>query len=644
MCGIAGFLRHGFPEAGEEELRRMGEVIFHRGPDAGGTYLESQVALAHRRLSILDLSVAGNQPMASACGRYIIVFNGEIYNFLDLRRGLVESGYPFRSRTDTEVILALYADLGVSCLDRLNGMFAFALWDREEQTLFLARDRIGKKPLYFFSDGAGRFAFGSEIKSLLQLPGVPRAVEPTAVADYLKYLYIPAPSTIFKNIGKLSPGHYMLVKPGEEPQIREYWDVDFSRGTALTFEQAEQELVELLSDCTASRMIADVPLGAFLSGGVDSSAVVALMARSASGAVKTCSIGFTDRSHDETPYAREVARLFHTDHVEYVVSDNLCDTVSLLPRFFDEPFADSSAVPTYHVSRLARQTVTVALAGDGGDENFGGYEKYTTELRENLARTLLPRPLLSALNLAARGGEGALFRKARTLTGSALRDPALAFYGTNTFIHDELLQQLLAEPLRIACSGYDPAIHTVSHWNRVRGADHVTRMLYTDIKTYLPGDILVKVDRMSMAHSLEVRAPFLDYRIVEFAATLPSRWKIRDREKKIILRHAFSRLLPPEILNRRKHGFTVPLDRWFRYDLREFSENRFFRGDAAVHYFNLATLRRIWDEHQSGRVDHGTLLWSILSLLLWHEEYLGDGTGPNALGRKQNESGEAHHV
>lgn len=644
MCGIAGFLRDGFPGSGEGELRRMGQVIIHRGPDAGGEYLDDRVALAHRRLSILDLSAAGNQPMTSACGRYVIVFNGEIYNFPSLRRRLEENGYPFRSRTDTEVILALYAEQGVRCLDQLNGMFAFALWDREERTLFLARDRIGKKPLYYYSDGAGRFAFASEIKSLLQLPGMPRQVEPTAVADYLKYLYIPAPGTIFRNIGKLRPGHYMLVKPGEEPLSFEYWDVDFSRETSLTFEQAEQELVELLTDSTTSRMIADVPLGAFLSGGVDSSAVVALMARSASGPVKTCSIGFMDRAHDETPYAREVAKLFATDHVEYVVSGNLCDTVSLLPRFFDEPFADSSAVPTYHVSRLARQAVTVALAGDGGDENFGGYEKYTTELRENLARTVVPRPLLSALNLMARGGEGALFRKARTLTGSALRDPARAFYGTNTFIDDDLLGQLLAEPLRAACHGYDPAVHTVSHWDRAGGADHVTRMLYTDIKTYLPGDILVKVDRMSMAHSLEVRAPFLDYRIVEFAATLPSRWKIRDREKKIILRNAFARLLPADILNRRKHGFTVPLERWFRADLRDFSESRFFRGDAAAHYFSLPVLRRIWDEHQSGRADHGTLLWSMLSLVLWHDEYLGGGNRPAGFDREHRESLEARHV
>lgn len=627
MCGIAGFLREGFPDAGERKLRQMGEAISHRGPDADGVYLDHAVGLVHRRLSILDLSAAGNQPMTSACRRYVIVFNGEIYNFQPLRNRLATNGFQFNSRTDTEVILALYAELGERCLEQLNGMFAFAIWDREEQTLFLARDRIGKKPLYYFSDGAGRFAFASEIKSLLCLPEVPREVEPTAVVDFLSYLYVPAPGTIFRNIGKLNPGQCMQVRPGVAPKCTAYWDVDFSRTTSLSFAQAEEELVSLLAESTASRMIADVPLGAFLSGGVDSSAVVALMSRATSTPVKTCAIGFGERSHDETPYAREVAQLFSTDHVEYFVRENLCETVRQLPRFFDEPFADSSAVPTYHVSRLARQAVTVALAGDGGDENFGGYEKYSTELREDLARRFVPRPVLAALRTIAAVGEGTLFRKARTLTGSAMSDPAMAFYGTNSFITKDTLCQLLAEPLRNACKGYDPAHHTIGHWEKVRGADHVTSMLYTDIKSYLPGDILVKVDRMSMAHSLEVRAPFLDYRIVEFAATLPSRWKIHDRDKKIILRKAFTRLLPDTILNRPKHGFTVPLDRWFRSDLREFSESRFFGGDTTGCYFSISFLRRIWDEHQSGHREHGTLLWSMLSLVLWHDEYLGTTEG-----------------
>lgn len=611
------------PGADDRVLRRMGEVILHRGPDAGGEYLDETVGLAHRRLSIIDLSPLGNQPMFSTDGRLVIVFNGEIYNFQELRMELERSGVSFRSQTDTEVILALYQRFGVACLDRLNGMFAFALWDKAEQTLLLARDRIGKKPLYYYHGGGDRLAFASELKSLLQIPGLDRAVEPTAVCDYLKYLYIPAPKTIYRHIYKLPPAHYLLLRPGGEPRIAEYWDIDFTSRTAYSPGEAEEALLELLQNSTACRMIADVPLGAFLSGGVDSSAVVALMSRASREPVKTCSIGFADKRHDETPYAREVASLFKTEHSEYFVQENLAQTVALMPRYFDEPFADSSAVPTYHVSRLARQAVTVALAGDGGDESFAGYGKYSVELQEDLVRRIAPRPLLNMLQAAARMSDHTLARKARSLAGSALLAPARAFYRTNTFIDDHILHSLLSDKMKRACSGYDPGEHTVRFWEKVRGADHVTSMLYTDLKTYLPGDILVKVDRMSMAHSLEVRAPFLDYRVIEFAATLPSNWKIVRGDKKIILRNTFKRLLPESVLNRPKQGFTVPLASWFRGDLKALGEKILLGQPVLAEYLSLAEVQRIWQEHQSAKADHGTLLWSLLMLALWHREYLG---------------------
>jgi asparagine synthase (glutamine-hydrolysing) len=607
--------------AHEGVLKRMGEVIRHRGPDAGGDYWDDHVGLAHRRLSIIDLSPQGNQPMFSADGRLVIVFNGEIYNFLTLRAELERSGVAFRTRTDTEVILALYQQQGTACLEKLNGMFAFALWDTLDKTLFLARDRIGKKPLYYYHAGGDRLAFASEIKSLLQLPGISRDVEPTALADYLKYLYIPAPKTIYRNIFKLSPGHSLLLRPGGEPRISEYWDVDFSAGTSFSPSEAEDALLELLQDSTSCRMIADVPLGAFLSGGVDSSAVVALMANVSREPVRTCTIGFADKRHDESTYAREVAALFSTNHSEYVARENLPETVALLPRFFDEPFADSSAVPTYHVSRLARQAVTVALAGDGGDESFGGYDKYSIELKEDLARRKAPRFLLAALNCCFQGISHPVARKARSLTGSALLDPAWAFYRTNTFIEDDALAGLLAEPVRMACSGYDPGQHTTRYWNRMRGADHVTCMLYTDLKTYLPDDILVKVDRMSMAHALEVRAPFLDHRIIQFAASLPSDWKIKGNSKKVILRKAFARLLPKKILNRPKHGFTVPLDTWFRGELKGLAEDCLLRQPALGEFLELTAVERVWQQHQEKKADHGTLLWSLLMLALWQREY-----------------------
>jgi len=622
MCGIAGFFRSCSINADKAILRRMGEAIIHRGPDAGGEYLDDCVGLAHRRLSIIDLSSDGNQPMFFGDNRYVIVFNGEIYNYLELRAKLEKNGTVFRSRTDTEVVLALYAEKGKECLNDLNGMFAFALWDRTEKTLLLARDRIGKKPLYYYHTKGDRLAFASEIKALLQLPGLSCEIEPTAVVDFLKYLYVPAPKSIFRNIYKLPAGHWLELRAGREPLLGQYWDVDFSRKRSGNIEDAAEELLDILRDATRCRMISDVPLGAFLSGGVDSSAVVALMAAVSDEKVKTCSIGFPDRGHDETPYARDIADLFNTDHQEYMVMEHLPETVLRHARFFDEPFADSSSVPTYHVSRLARQNVTVALAGDGGDESFGGYEKYIADCREHQVRQYVPRLVLKLMQSAAHGRPGVMARKVRTLTGGALADPAVAFYRTNTFIEDELLSELLDGRLKRDTDGYDPARHTVAAWENVRGADHITCMLYTDLKTYLPDDILVKVDRMSMAHSLEVRAPILDYRVIQFAASLPSSWKIRGAAKKYLLKKTFSKILPDSILNRRKHGFTAPISDWFRCDLRGLFEDSLLNSDMSE-YFSSTCLKRIWREHQEQKVDHGTLLWSLLSFSLWHKEYMG---------------------
>jgi asparagine synthase (glutamine-hydrolysing) len=413
----------------------------------------------------------------------------------------------------------------------------------------------------------------------------------------------------------------MEIKIGSEPIIRSYWDLNPSQKVQGSIEEYASRLLELVKESTAIRMIADVPLGAFLSGGIDSSAVVGVMSELSTDRVKTCSIGFQDKAHDETPYSREVAKLFSTDHREFFVKGDLTDTVRLLPRYFDEPFADSSSVPTYHVARLARQLVKVALAGDGGDEGFGGYEKYRTELYENMVRRFVPKPLLSLLH-ACTTGQGCLVRKIRTLTRSGLSDSAKAFYHTNTFITDEELSLLLADNVKADCRGYDPSEHTTRYWNRLQGEDHVSRMLYTDIKTFLPGDILVKVDRMSMANSLEVRAPLLDYRILEFAASLPSSWKIKGIEKKYILKKAFAKVLPKRILHRKKHGFTVPLDHWFRNGLRDLGSAVLFNDERLGQYFSSAFIRRIWELHQSRKANYGILLWTLLSFGLWDLEYI----------------------
>lgn len=623
MCGIAGYSRAGISAEPDRLLQTMGQAILHRGPDASGVYVDDRMAMVHRRLSIIDLSEQGNQPMLSQDGRYIIVYNGEIYNFLELRRELKKTGVVFRTGTDTEVLLELYAREGERCLGKLNGMFAFAIWDKREQTLFLARDRIGKKPLYYYTDSKGRFAFASEIKCILAIPDLSQQLDPTALCDFLKYHYVPAPKTIYQDIFKLPPGCCMVVSNDLKVTITEYWDVHFTERNSDSSGSPVDELLELLHDSTKLRMIADVPLGAFLSGGIDSSAVVALMADAEQGRVRTCTIGFDDKHHDESIYARTVADLYNTDHHEYRVTEDIPSTVKTLPQFFDEPFADSSAVPTYHVSRLARQAVTVALAGDGGDENFAGYAKYAVELKEDMVRQYMPDALLHMINKACGESHHPLIRKARSLTGSALLEPARACYRSNTFINDTVLQNLLAEDVRKKTAGYDPAEHILRHWQRMQGSDYVSCMLYTDLKTYLPDDILVKVDRMSMAHSLEVRAPFLDYRIIEFAAGLPSRSKIKGNQQKVLLKKAFEQFLPKRILNRKKHGFSVPLDSWFRGELKAMTEDALMNSDLIHQYLNVTYIEKMWQAHQSGKIQHGSTLWSLLMFALWQQEYQG---------------------
>jgi len=621
MCGIAGFTRSAAPEGDTALLHRMGEAIAHRGPDGHGEFLDDHIGLAHRRLAIIDLSADGAQPMYSACGRYVIVFNGEIYNFQELRKKYAEKGYVFRSRTDTEVILAAYSFHGEACLEQLHGMFAFALWDKQRRTLFLARDRIGKKPLYWWHGGNDRLAFASELKSLLLLPQVRPEIDQTAIVDFLKYLYVPAPKTIYRNIYKLLPGHSLTLRIGENPVIREYWDVKFAANDGLGFAAATEHLLDLVERQTSLRMVADVPLGAFLSGGVDSSGIVALMVKNSAEPVRTCTIGFADKAFDETPYAREVAERYGTLHHEYQVRENLIETIQVLPRYFDEPFADSSALPTYHVSRLAKQAVTVALSGDGGDESFGGYQKYVTELIEHKVRRTSPRFLLRLLHGLAAESTSGLRKRIGSLSTAALTDPGTGFYHTNTFITDRQLGQLLAPQLASFCRDYDPSEYTRQFWGKQQGADHVTRMLYTDLKTYLPGEALVKVDRASMAHALEVRSPLLDHSVVEFAATLPSRWKIAGKQKKIILRQAFSSLLPSDFLARRKQGFAVPLASWFRNELQALTREMLLENEALDPYFNRGAIARLHQRHTQQREDHGTLLWTLLSFALWQREY-----------------------
>src|SRR5690554_2815359 len=637
MCGFAGFFRRSSMHKKDlhiQWLTKMGEAIRHRGPDAASIFVDDDLGLSHRRLSVLDLSEAGTQPMSSGSGRYVIAFNGEIYNFLELRALLERQGVIFRTRTDTEVLLELFEKEGARCLDRLNGMFSISIWDTISKKLFLARDRLGKKPLYYYYDGQ-QFIFGSEIKALLEVPTIRTELRTDAVKDFFAYQYVPDPKTIYRNIYKLPPGHW-LETDGVKVQQAQYWDLAFDNPSSRSADSLAEELYALIDDAVRLRMVSDVPLGAFLSGGVDSSAVVGLMAGHSQRPVTTCSIGFDSRHFDEVVWAQKVANQFGTDHHEFTVKENVAGSLGKISRYFDEPFADPSFVPTYFVSQLARQKVTVALAGDGGDENFAGYSKYRTDQIENQIRNLVPegirRSLFPLLARMLGQVDNTPAKKANSLLGTLATEPDQAFYTSNCFFRPEIWNSLVTGELARETKDYDPGEITRHHYRQAKADDHLSRILYTDIKTYLPGDILVKVDRMSMANSLETRAPLLDYRVVEFAANIPSRLKLHGKDKKHILKKAFSGMLPQDVLYRKKMGFSVPLAQWLRCELREMAELLLLAPDSGLsNLFDPAGIRRLWELHQSGK-DHVTQeLWSLLAFELWWQSYQKDQAGGGLL-------------
>ena len=620
MCGIAGCSFPMIQDNPEAYLQKMNEVMLHRGPDDGDYCFDHAMALCHRRLSIIDLSAKGRQPMQTEDKNHVIVFNGEIYNFLELRDDLLNRGYQFNTRTDTEVLLNLFREYGVECLQKIRGMYAFAIWDIKKRELFLCRDRIGKKPLYYFYDGKN-IAFASEIKSILQIPGIHKKIDTTAVIDYLKYLYIPHPKSIYENIHKLEPGHYLIYRDGQI-DIKQYWDIDFSKPLNNNADDIAGELISIISDSVKTRLISDVPLGAFLSGGIDSSAVVALMAKMKTEPVKTCTIGFDESKYDESGYAKDFARQNNTEHHEYNVKNEVASLIKKLVWHFDEPFADSSMVPTYHVSRLAKETVTVAVSGDGGDESFGGYEKYSIDQMENRVRNLVPRSILNLLSSMFGNYKKGVGKKIHSLAHAAMMSPAEGFYVTNTFSDDFLLSRLLADPVLKATQGYNSYEHTYRYYKKANGEDHLSKILYTDLKSYLPGDILVKVDRMSMANSLEVRSPLLDHKVIEFAAKIPSILKVNEGSKKIILKDTFRKILSQEIMNRKKHGFEVPLENWFRVELKQMAHDYLFTREYMNDFFNVAIVKEIWDNHQERRANYGTNLWALFIFSLWFEEFM----------------------
>jgi asparagine synthase (glutamine-hydrolysing) len=633
MCGIAGKLN--FEQGRDVDpalIQRMCEVIAHRGPDDAGIWCDGEIGLGHRRLSIIDLSDAGRQPMCNEDGSLWIVFNGEIYNFVELRLELEMQGYRFRSQTDTEVLLHLYHRDGVECLQRLRGMFAFAIWDAGRRELFLARDRVGKKPLCYHADAYG-ITFGSEIKAVLQDPEVDREPDPVAIHHYLTYQCVPAPLCAFKGVHKLLPGHYLLARNGRF-EVRRYWKLShrpkFAARTERERRGLERELIERLDEATALRMISDVPLGAFLSGGVDSSAIVALMSERSSTPVRTFSIGFDDDAYNELAHARRVAAHFGTDHTEFVVRPNALEILPQLVWHFDEPFADASAIPTWYVSQLARQYVTVVLNGDGGDESFAGYDRHVAN---QMAVRLAPlRPLLGsrafrrALDLLPHGATSASARwRLKRFIEQLGREPQernaawLAHFDLDTK-HD-----LYSAAFRHWAGPRDAEEMLYARYREADADNFTDATLYADIHTYLPDTLLVKVDIASMAHGLEARSPFLDHEFMEFAARLPEDMKLAGGRTKVALKRALRGLVPAEVLNRRKMGFNAPVDRWLRTDLKELSYDLLLSIRARGRgYFQPRFVERMLDEHADGTRNWHTQIWNLMMLESWHRTFVDD--------------------
>lgn len=616
MCGICGVCGPGGVD--KATLRDMTNTIEHRGPDGEGYFVDGDVGLGHRRLSIIDLET-GDQPIHNEDESIWIVFNGEIYNHLALREDLEKKGHRYYTVSDTESIVHAYEEYGTDCVKKLNGMFAFAIWDSQKKSLFLARDRIGIKPLYY-SEVDGRLIFGSEIKAILKYPGFDKTIDKKALSNYLTYNYVPSPATIFENTKKLKPGH-ILVRENGSVQVSSYWDVKSISDTNLSRPIMLDQIVDKLQQSVKDRLISDVPLGAFLSGGIDSSIIVALMSKVSKEPVKTFSIGFEESSFNELKYASIIAEKFNTDHHEFVVE---ADAVELLPKLiyhFDEPFADSSAMPTFLVSEMARKHVKVCLSGDGGDETFCGYDRYAACKVARYYRFVpgfVRGPLAWSINKFPISYANKSFAKmSKRFVNAADMEPERGYYDWVTIFHDEEKANLCKE------HPPDSFEQLKQYYDRFESNDFVGKTMYVDIKTYLVDDILVKTDRTSMANSLEVRVPFLDHDVVEFSSRIPSQMKMNGIGLKHLLKKSFRNLLPKEIINRKKQGFGVPLGFWFRGKLAYLIDDFLLSKDTiTARYFNQDYIEKIVKQHNQNVMDHAHKLWALLFFELWHRHHI----------------------
>ena len=636
MCGIFGIAGDG---ALEGQLRRSVATIAHRGPDGGGFFLAPGIGLGHRRLSIIDLE-GGSQPMFNEDGTKAVVFNGEIYNFQELREELLCRGHRFATRSDTETILHAYEEWGEACVERMAGMFAFAIWDEREKSLFLARDRLGIKPL-FIADYGGKFYFASEIKAILADPAFVREMDYAAIASYFSLSYIPAPLTVFHNIRKLLPGHTLTWRNGAAT-VRKYWDIRFIPDRERSEASTIEELIALLSEAVRGHMISDVPIGAFLSGGVDSSAGVALMSIFSDRPVNTFCIGFGGSAGsylDERGYARMVAERYGTRHREHEVEPAVSGLVETMVRAFDEPFADDSAIPSYYVCGIARRDVTVALSGLGGDEAFAGYERYLGMKLRRAYRKLpaffreqMIRRAVEALSETPGGHYTVNHMKRFVRSASFPADQS--YYGCLNILGDRIEDAFFSDPetfrphlraCRDMISGYFNSDCASG------GEDDLDRAFYCDMKTYLPEDILAVTDRMSMHHALEVRVPYLDHKFLEFCATIPPELKIKGLAKKHLLKKAVAPLLPNEVLSHRKQGFVGPMAMWLKKDLKSYAQTTLSKENLAKHgIINYRTMQQVMDEHFSGREIHDTLIWATIMFQKWFDLYIEQSCSPSS--------------
>jgi asparagine synthase (glutamine-hydrolysing) len=630
MCGIYGYLSTK-EKIDHDILRAMGNALRHRGPDGEGEEIQQSaewgLGLGHMRLSIIDLSPAGKQPMCNEDGTIWVTCNGEIYNFRELRVELQRKGHCFKSNSDTEVIIHLYEETGVQCLDRLNGMFAFAIWDRKKKTLFLARDRIGKKPLHYCRYDGG-FVFGSEIKALLKHPEVVREIDPGSLSKYLSYEYVPAPDTIFKSIRKIRPGHFLLYKDGDL-RTEKYWDLPLSDNPIgyKTEDEYVEELREILERSVRSRLVADVPVGVFLSGGVDSS-LVAAMAKRSNKDIECFSIGFDEISFDERKYAAQVAQSINIkQNLRIFSTAQMLESLEMLPRLLDEPMADPSILPTYLLSKMTSEKLKVALSGDGGDELFAGYPTFQAhklityfdslpDSLKNAARSFARSLPVSDTNLSFD------FKVKQLLRGAGVSSEIRFFRWMGGFIDAEK-KALLSDDLKAALRHHNSYQDIFQYLNESNLTKDLERILYLSMKLYLQDDILVKVDRAAMANGLEVRCPLLDQEFVEFACKLPTKYKLKGLTTKYLLKKAARGFLPDAIIDRRKKGFGIPIARWLRNELKTFmldslEETKIKRQGL----FNYTYIKKLIDDHLESKVDNRKALWSLLVFQIWHETYV----------------------